>query len=258
MAGERRGRLSGSDARAKLRKVSSLKAHAVGKATASPTWCSLMARDGCHPLWKLGRNGKKRCKPLEAVTVAIQWSQWTGKAEAWTQQELPSTCWVPGAVPGAGGPFVSRAEPLASGSLCLVERGRQLTNTRDDVVFQMESVMSRELKQGERPGAPGAWGQGLSRFGNSQGRDLKEWRELCGWAELSTGQRWAQFEGQQKARAPEVEDESVRCRGWGAVGATRSHRAALWAVVRTAPSTPRQVRALESFEQRRGSVWPTS
>lgn len=195
--------------------------------------------------------------------MAITWSQWTGKAEAWIWQELLSTCWVPGAVPGAGGPFVSRAEPLASGSLCLVERGRQLTNTRVDVVFQMESVMSREIKQGKRPGAPGAWGQGLSRFGNGQGRDLKK----CGVSYVA-GRSHAQarggrsskgtFEGQQKARAPGVEDESVRCRRWGAVGATRSHRAALWAVVRMAASTPREVRALASFEQRRGSVWPTS
>lgn len=85
-----------------------------------------------------GEMAKKRHKPLAEVTLVIKWSHWTGKAETWIRQELPSTCWVPGAVPGAGGPFVSRTEPLASGSLCLVEGGRQLTNTRVSVVFQTE------------------------------------------------------------------------------------------------------------------------
>lgn len=110
-----------------------------------------------------GEMAKKRHKLLEEVTLAIKWSHWTGKAEAWIWQELPSTCWVP----GAGGPVVSRTVPLASGSLCLVEGGRQLTSTRVSVVFQMEAVVSALERNKARKAARSAWGRGrgLPRLG---------------------------------------------------------------------------------------------
>lgn len=79
-----------------------------------------------------------------------------------------------------------------------MEGGRQLTNTRVNVVFQMESVVSALERNKARKVARSAWGgrgQGCHGLGNGQGRDLKK----CG-ASPAAGQSHTQARGGRSSK----------------------------------------------------------